>query len=145
MLGRKELGPRYLELVRELAKDGNVMSDARADAIFVEMRTILSALDPDARKSLVELAEIERRRIVSRARSGVPHEPDQGHLAHFRFLCRIPRAQATNLALEKLGPGWLSYLKSLGIWVPYRELVVINDPDDSGAYLAFHVEAGRLF
>ncbi len=145
MLGRKELGPRYLELVRELARSGSVMSDEKADVIFVEMRTILSALDPDARRSLVELAEIERRRIVSRVRPGVPHEPGQDHSDHFRFLCRIPRTQATNLALEKLGPGWLSYLKSLGIWVPYRELVVINDPDDSGSYLAFQVEAGRLF
>lgn len=138
----KNRGVRYLELTRKLAKEGGAIGDAEADEIYAEMMGILLSLPKERREDLLKVADHERRRVL--ARMGVPKDAEPWQLP-FRFLCRIPRTETTNLATAKIGPGWLSYLKSRGILVPFRNLVIVNDPDDTNSFLAYHVEAGRLF
>lgn len=144
-MARDEVGARYLELARELAKRGKEMTDDEVDSIYAEMRQILLLFDNDQRRDLVLIADRERRRILSRRNPKQAPDCKETPPQPFRFLCRIPRAEASNLADTKIGPAWFIYLKSQGIRVPFNELVIVNDPESTGSYLAYHVESGRLF
>jgi hypothetical protein len=143
---RKNAGTRYLELSRRLALEGEKLSDEEGDAIYSEMLGILMALTPDYRKDLVYVAEHDQRRLLRKKFGPRADQLDmEPTLSPFRFLCRIPRAEAANLSTKKLGPDWWTYLKSIGIWTSFTNLIVVNDPDDTHGYLVYQVDSGRLF